>query len=73
MNEFRNRPLLIIEALQDAVVPAPVVERYVIAAEEAGANPFEHVQIDTDHNLRAGNGLADLEASVIPWITDNCK
>ena len=72
MEQLRDRPLLIIQAKQDEVVPPEWVATYVDAARTAGASPFVHVEIDADHNFSLDGNRAELANVVVSWLTEHC-
>lgn len=72
MEPLRGRPLLIVQAAQDQNVPADDVSAYVAAARTAGADPFDHVLIDANHNFTLEGNRAELASVVVSWISKNC-
>lgn len=73
MAPLKGRPLLIVQANQDVIIRAPNVAQYVEAARAAGAAPFDHVQIDADHNFGSDGSRKELADAVVGWMTKHCK
>jgi len=72
LSALRGRPLLIVQGKQDTSVPAGDVAPYITGATAAGASPFDHVQIDADHNFTM-TSRQELASVVVGWLTKNCK
>jgi uncharacterized protein len=73
MGPLKGRPLLIVQATQDTTVRAEHVTQYVAAARAVGAAPFNHVQIDADHNFTLDGNRKELADVVAGWMTRHCK
>lgn len=71
LGPLKGRPLLIVQAKQDAApTVAEAIAAYVEAARAAGVSPFEHVQIDGDHNFTENR--KELASVVVSWVTKHC-
>ena len=73
MGPLKGRPLLIVQAKQDATVLAAHVAQYVTAARAVGAAPFDHVEIDADHNFTPDVSRKELADVVVGWMAKHCK
>lgn len=73
MIAFKERPLLIVEAKQDQVVPAADVKPYVDAARAANASPLDHVLMDANHNFTLDGNRNELASMVASWTAKHCK
>ena len=73
MSGLSGRPFMIIELTQDTVVPKEVITGYVDAARSAGATPFSHVEIESDHRFQVAGSRDALAKVVIGWLSENCN
>jgi dienelactone hydrolase len=73
MEGLAGRPLLIVQAKQDATVPADDVGEYVAAARGTHASPFDHVMIDANHAFTLEGNRSELASVVTSWISRHCR
>lgn len=70
MTGFKGRPLMIVTAKQDSVVPPAGQQALANAATTAGAKPFRHVVMEGDHGF-AWTRIA-FNSAVVGWMSRNC-
>lgn len=73
LDRLKGRPVMIVQAKQDAEVSAGDVAIYAAAVQAAGAAPFDHVVIDANHNFTLDGNRKELASAVVGWTLKHCR